>query len=235
MRAAGSQLEFPEATASLGTGGEIRGVSQDGGSSSRKDRRDFRHSDALTTPRADKEACDAQTTIEHIIDRSSTHFDPACVEAFRALRTILSIMATSRMTGSFAPSHELASPVMLSNYEQESEMRDVKLAAELAEVLALLSQQVKSIGQRVIALQTVNSLLLSEVCALTPRPEETLHKIAARLAGTAMGVAEGLRRDPKHPGTEGMEITEVVEFVTRIAEANLAEGMASADTAFVRG
>ncbi len=49
--------------------------------------------DALTTSRPYKEAWSVERTVQHIIERSGTQFDPKCVEAFqRALPAILRIM-----------------------------------------------------------------------------------------------------------------------------------------------
>ena len=104
---------------------------------------------------------------------------------------------------------------------------------EILLVLLKLNEAVRAQGQRIVALQAVSTMLLTELCMLSATPEDTLMRIGARLTGTAVGVADGLRstaEDGSAPDPSGRELTNVIDFIARISERSLAERLAETNT-----
>jgi hypothetical protein len=100
---------------------------------------------------------------------------------------------------------------------------------EILRILLKLNEAVQAQGQRIVALQTVSTMLLTELCMLSPTPVDTLTSIGARLTGTAVGVADSLRSttdDQAFPAPSSRELTNVIDFIARVSERSLAERLA---------
>lgn len=88
----------------------------------------------------------------------------------------------------------------------------------LSAVLDGLIKQNLALGQRQLALQATCSVLIAELCLLSPDPDQKLSRLNAELNGAAMGIADDFATRFDISNSDTREITMLIETITRIAE-----------------
>jgi hypothetical protein len=101
-------------------------------------------------------------------------------------------------------------------------MPDTTAKSSTPNVFELIGNQLRMQGQAGIAIQSICAALLSEVCLLHPDPAAALDRISARLLGTAMGISDKFAQVTPDPGRDTAGITNTIEFVTVLAEDQIA-------------